>query len=504
MQQQSLATQQNKNRLDPSNWSIRGKIMGAILLVIILLAFLLTAYNYTSLSRDTVKIKGEEYLAYGEQTMEKAAELINGSVKALRTLALSPDIIQAASTTNVKYIGRDQQDIDTEIARLDKAWKDNDPSIEDLVKSIADNDLSGRLREFIKTFPEEVEVFITDIQGLNIAMTDRTSDYLQADEEWWQSTFKGGAGEVYVSEVDHDESTGVYAIDIGVPIRDRTDNKVVGILRGTVNVSLVFDGLSKVAFGKTGYASLLDKQGKILYTRDSSLLMKNIPEQFLEILKRGKDDWNANIKSLDGSASVVAYTGMKGSLASYLGWTIFITQDLDEVTEPVRNSLISSLVVAFLAALVLSGIGLWISNSISKPIGLITSGAQFLSVGDVEMSGMDWVGLNKLTTRQDELGQVGSAFLRLVNYLKEMTSAAQKIAANDLTTQVKPKSQTDLLGNAFSQMVINLSKSVGQVADNARVLSDASHQLATAADQAGRATNQIAATVQEVARGVGQ
>ena len=105
---------------------------------------------------------------------------------------------------------------------------------------------------------------------------------------------------------------------------------------------------------------------------------------------------------------------------------------------------------------------------------------------------------------QDEVGRMAADFRRMIAYLQAMAGAAGKMADSDLTENVTPKSERDVLGNAFAQMIANLRHLVSQVAENARNVNAASGQLAAAANQAGQATSQIAATIQQVAKGTQQ
>jgi hypothetical protein len=105
-------------------------------------------------------------------------------VKAQRTLAMSPSVVSAVEAADQAYQGRDQAEIDAAIAKIDKAWQAEDASVSALVDEISAYGTSAYLKSFVGAFPEEVEVFVTDNQGLNIAMMDRTLDYLQADEGW--------------------------------------------------------------------------------------------------------------------------------------------------------------------------------------------------------------------------------------------------------------------------------------------------------------------------------
>ena len=83
------------------------------------------------------------------------------------------------------------------------------------------------------------------------------------------------------------ESAGAWAIDIGVPVRDE-DGVIIGILRGTVDISVIFGTFSEITTGETGHAVLLDREGKILYAHDKNILMEQAPEELLAVV--GEDD----------------------------------------------------------------------------------------------------------------------------------------------------------------------------------------------------------------------
>lgn len=143
----------------------------------------------------------------------------------------------------------------------------------------------------------------------------------------------------------------------------------------------------------------------------------------------------------------------------------------------------------------------FIAGTISKPIKIISQGAVLLSEGDTSLTGMDKKTVVGISARHDELGDIGKAFHNLIGYMQEMGQAANSIAQNDLTVTVTPKSVRDVLGNAFKHMTEDLRVTVGKVAENANNLGSAAEELSSAASQAGQATNQIAMTIQQVAKG---
>ena len=105
---------------------------------------------------------------------------------------------------------------------------------------------------------------------------------------------------------------------------------------------------------------------------------------------------------------------------------------------------------------------------------------------------------------RDEMGAMAASFQAMVTYLQAMAGVANEIAHGDLTVTVTPKSERDVLGQAFARMVTRLRAAVSQMAASAHSVNGASEQLAAAAAQAGQATTQIAGTIQQVARGTQQ
>ena len=189
------------------------------------------------------------------------------------------------------------------IASKDQAWVDQDPSIKSTIQAIAENAVSIYLIDFRKNNPEEVEVFVTDNKGLNIAMTDPTSDFLQADEDWWKSAFAGGKGSIYFGPVEYDESSKTYAMNIGVPVLDPETNQAIGVLRGTLDVSVLIDTLGTMKVGKTGNIVLLDSNGIVLYSRTPDHFMKPAPDAILALFQSERSGWKQTT-DIDGQQAL--------------------------------------------------------------------------------------------------------------------------------------------------------------------------------------------------------
>ncbi len=132
---------------------------------------------------------------------------------------------------------------------------------------------------------------------------------------------------------------------------------------------------------------------------------------------------------------------------------------------------------------------------LSKPVAAMTHLAKAIAEGDVQQK----VQLDE--ERGDELGDMARAFRGMVNYVEEMVQVAQRIAAGDLTLQVTPKSDRDVLGCAFQEMVRDLRGVIGEVSQGALQVAEASEGVSGVAVRIGTGTEQVMQAMQQVSRG---
>src|SRR6266849_8013353 len=100
--------------------------------------------------------------------------------------------------------------------------------------------------------------------------------------------------------------------------------------------------------------------------------------------------------------------------------------------------------------------------------------------------------------RDDEIGQLGRTFGRMVTYLKEMAGVSEAIAGGNLTGEVRSRSKNDTLGNAFAQMVEGLRGLVRDVRDASSQVASASTQVAGASDESAKISLQTSSAIDEV------
>ena len=143
-----------------------------------------------------------------------------------------------------------------------------------------------------------------------------------------------------------------------------------------------------------------------------------------------------------------------------------------------------------------AGVAFYLGRSISNGASSVANGLQSISAGDLTAA--------VSITSNDELGDMSSAYNDMQEYLREMARAAESIAEGDLTVEVRPKSESDALGNAFAGMIAKLHEAMSRSRNTAEGLATAKDQLASTAEESAKATQEVASSSQQVADGTGQ
>ncbi len=178
-----------------------------------------------------------------------------------------------------------------------------------------------------------------------------------------------------------------------------------------------------------------------------------------------------------------------------------INQGTNEAAELARVSMIMELVMAGLVLLVVVvaiGSGLVITRSISLPVSKMLKAAEGLSVGDVNVE--------VRAESKDEIGRLMEAFGGMIENIRQQARAVERLAEGDLTVDVTPRSERDLLGVKLLELVernnealSNISIAAQQVSAGARQVSDSSMALSQGATEQAQSVEQLTAALTQIA-----
>lgn len=137
---------------------MRSKLLALVALVACSSVAALTFFNYQTTRISTFQKQGTMMMSKGDEVLHVAEKVIQGSVDQMRALALSPRIIEAVEAANRDHAAQSSR----AVPAIDRAWGNGDGEIDAFVQRLVANGVSQQLRSFQNTFPEQVEVFVTD------------------------------------------------------------------------------------------------------------------------------------------------------------------------------------------------------------------------------------------------------------------------------------------------------------------------------------------------------
>lgn len=80
------------------------------------------------------------------------------------------------------------------------------------------------------------EIILMDARGLNVGISQTTSDYWQGDEDKWQKTFLAGPNSLHIGALEEDLSTRTVQSQVSLPVVDPQTKEVIGALTFGVDV----------------------------------------------------------------------------------------------------------------------------------------------------------------------------------------------------------------------------------------------------------------------------
>ncbi|HET9910157.1 MAG TPA: HAMP domain-containing protein, partial [Anaerolineales bacterium] len=321
---------------------------------------------------------------------------------------------------------------------------------DELVEQVVANPVAGELRELQDRLPQYAELFVTNQYGAVIAATDQTSDYYQADEEWWQNAWNDGKGNIFVSQPEFDESAGIYAIDIALPIPAHNRSNIIGVLRATVNITELTTLLTAGQFNQTGQAILVFPNHQFL-TKETGVELNTLDAESILAISSidgafAKFEYNS-IPSLVSKAPVVSLRdGRDNEVIEKLGWVVVVHQDLDEANQPIAATT-RGIMLAAIAVLIAAGmLALFVGGLFSKPIENLTAVAEQFAAGDL---------LAKADDRsKDEIGKLATTFNNMTVQLREtLLGLEQRVAERTYDLELASE-----VGRSVSEKVGDLNE----------------------------------------------
>ncbi len=170
-----------------------------------------------------------------------------------------PEVLDEVQSANQQPF--DLAKFNLSVEEIEREWAETDPIYSKFQRQLLENSASQFLREFNNVFTAFREIMVTDQRGRVVAASNKSGDYFQADEAWWQRAYLEGQGKRYVSGIQFDESANVYGMEIAQPIRESEGREVIGVIKVIVDSHEISSLVDSIKLGGDTRALLIAADG---------------------------------------------------------------------------------------------------------------------------------------------------------------------------------------------------------------------------------------------------
>ncbi|OHB58399.1 MAG: hypothetical protein A2173_08790 [Planctomycetes bacterium RBG_13_44_8b] len=331
---------------------------------------------------------GQSSAVLAAKILEHIDEQIQKKAEVFQEYSADSTVRQFVAESNQEF--EDIADTDAYIKETDRQWvAASEDYITPFMQNLIDNELSEKLREKAAFYNAKYgsktigEIFVTNKHGVNAAQSKKTSDYLQADEQWWQDAKQNGLA---VMDVDYDLSSGIYSIAICTRIDDDAGN-FLGVMKAVVNINEIIAHIQTTEKEEPGIFKLLTKDGRIIYaTKNFKLFGHSSNELLSHFYEQKKHKLYAVITTdEDKEEKLIAHAHSKG-YKDYkgLGWFLVIEYKTKDIFAPVAHLQTRILTITAVIMIFVIVFGLLVSSTISKSIGNFADIAEKISRGHLD------------------------------------------------------------------------------------------------------------------------
>ncbi|HSK90934.1 MAG TPA: cache domain-containing protein [Euzebyales bacterium] len=117
------------------------------------------------------------------------------------------------------------------------------------------------LRGIAERQPMFAEIFFTERNGMVVASSQRTPDFIQRDEDWWAHAWTHG---LHVSHVFRDASAEEHGVSVSVRIDDPRTEEPLGVMKAVIGLEVLQQTVSEIANRTTSDVSLLTRNEMLI------------------------------------------------------------------------------------------------------------------------------------------------------------------------------------------------------------------------------------------------
>ena len=166
-------------------------------------------------------------------------------------------------------------------------------------------------------------------------------------------------------------------------------------------------------------------------------------------------------------------------------------------------TLIITIIIVLIVIFISIFLALYLSGAISKPLTLLSA---FMNkagtTGDIQLTPQDVENIRVFSQLKDEIGQTISGSVLFVNHVTSIANVLEALSGGDLTVDVSPLSDKDVLGISIKRTLDNLNSIFGEISSSSNQVSTGAKQVADGAQTLAQGSTEQAASIEQLSSSI--
>ncbi|MBU4439634.1 MAG: HAMP domain-containing protein, partial [Firmicutes bacterium] len=324
-------------------------------------------------------------------------------------------------------------------------------------------EIKQALDNVVATDPENIRVaWVADVDSSQFTQSDGSSSdgtYNINTRPWYQELVAKKA--VFISEPYLDVVTNQIIVSVVAPVFKPGTKNLIGATCIDVSIDRTKEIIVENKIGDTGF---------FIVSTNSGMVFDN-PNPDSNNTPLAETDMSKNIIAAltEKTPGAISYTIGGIQSQGYVteigdtGWVLATGLPLAEFNQQFNTIQTMMLIIFGLGLLVIVGLIIISTRSFIRPITKLAEAADHLALGavDIDYSMAD-------DAKSDEIGELTKSFVNMAENIRDQAQAAQNMALGDLSIDIQPKSENDVLGNSM----VSIKNAIGNLVSDTIMLSD--------------------------------
>lgn len=344
-------------------------------------------------------------------------------------------------------------------------------SDQDSFKNNNVEEMNTTFNNILANYDQFKSVYFGAADGKMHIKPDQTlpSDYDPRQRPWYQNAIK--TDQIVWTQPYLDAGSGELIISVSKKIK--ANGKTVGVIAGDISLKVISELIASTRVGQTGYAFMVGQEGKVLAHPDAELVKQRYDLSQEMDLSRALAGENGYLEYTESDIKKLASFVPVETLNASIFAQVPLAEAYSANREILRQIIIVSLIILVFLILIIT---FYIKKSIVKPILNYGNQMQKVSEGNLD--------LELKIKRQDELGNLGHIFNKMVKDLKALVKNIQATSeqVSDSADYLEESSRE--VGNTSKQVAVSIQ------------------EVATGADEQAKSVENVSLNIQQLSENI--